>query len=527
MTPADLLAPLLEGFVASTLACGLVLTLRRPWRRLFGVASLPLLWALVPAALLAIALPAPVEVLEVSAPATASVTLPAAASRVDSAAPATDLRGPLIALWLLGSLLCGLRFWRLQRAFQRRIGQLEALPSGAYRAQHADVGPAVLGLLRPRIIVPADFDCRFDLEQQQLILAHERSHLRRGDVIAQSIAIALRCLYWFNPLLHFAAPRLRQDQELASDDEVLRRFPSARRRYADTLLDAQLAVPGLPVGCLWQSSHPLKERIQMMKASRITPRRHRLGLAAAAALMVLTGSTLWASQPERQTVHPAATHQLKLQIQAGGERHQPVLQLVAGQPARVEFHAGARQWEAEFVVDRLATGYQVASRLTLDGEPQGEPRLHTAADGGFAFELAGSDPALALRIDGTVAELAAASTATAVSETPSYARITRPRYPAAAAEAGRTGKVVLRVKIDDGGQVQNVAVEHSSADAELDAAAIESVRGWSFNPALENGVRVASSVLVPVCYSMDEQPSCEADAHALDGIWSKPKPAGG
>jgi TonB family protein len=159
----------------------------------------------------------------------------------------------------------------------------------------------VIGALRPRIVLPADFERRFDAEQRELILAHERSHVRRRDVAARWAACALRCCYWFNPLAHVAASRLRLDQELAADADVLRMHPHARRRYAETLLEEQLAVPGLPVGCLWQSSHPLKERLLMIKHP-VTPRfSHRTRIAFATAI-IASGCTLaWAGQPPRST----------------------------------------------------------------------------------------------------------------------------------------------------------------------------------------------------------------------------------
>ncbi len=296
---AELLWLLIEGLVASTLAIVLVLALRTPWRRVFGAGLLPLLWLLVPAALLAVALPAPVAQV-VEAPAqlatvgTASISL----QTIEATVP-RDASTPLLALWLLGSLACTVHFIGQQRRFRRLLGPLRERPDGHRAATSSLVGPAVLGLLRPRIVLPADFEQRFDAEQQTLILAHERSHLRRGDLIASAIATALRCVYWFNPLVHLATARLRQDHELAADAEVLQRHPHARRRYADTLLNVQLAVPGLPVGCLWQSSHPLKERILMLKqpaAPRFTP---ATGAVVGIALALAVSTLAWAGQPAR------------------------------------------------------------------------------------------------------------------------------------------------------------------------------------------------------------------------------------
>ena len=74
----------------------------------------------------------------------------------------------------------------------------------------------------------------------------------------------------------------------------------ARRRYAEALLKTQLATQSawrLPVGCHWQSIHPLKERVAMLK--RPLPVRSRR-LAALMFITALTGAvtyTAWAAQP--------------------------------------------------------------------------------------------------------------------------------------------------------------------------------------------------------------------------------------
>jgi hypothetical protein len=104
--------------------------------------------------------------------------------------------------------------------------------------------------------LPEDFRERYTRGEQRLVLAHEIAHLRRGDIHAQATATALRCLLWFNPLVHYAAGLFRFDQELACDATVLERFPRGRGRYGSAMLKTQLAGFGLPVGCHWRSSHP-------------------------------------------------------------------------------------------------------------------------------------------------------------------------------------------------------------------------------------------------------------------------------
>jgi TonB family protein len=120
------------------------------------------------------------------------------------------------------------------------------------------------------------------------------------------MAVAMRCLQWFNPLLHLAARSFRLDQELACDATVVAAHPHARRQYAGAMLNVQLAVPGLPVGCHWQSSQSLKERILMLKKSEPAVRLRRAGTVAVCVLVATTSYGAWAFRPADSAVATAA-----------------------------------------------------------------------------------------------------------------------------------------------------------------------------------------------------------------------------
>ncbi|MFA5684189.1 MAG: TonB family protein [Lysobacteraceae bacterium] len=294
---ADAVALLAEGALATSAAILIVLALRKYVSRAFGAACLPLLWALVPMAQIAVLLPAPAPEAEIAWRPVWASAAPAVVDAPVAVSAGVEVGTVLLIAWALGAALAALGFARAQWRFRRRLGVLRLHAPGVWLAQGREAGPAVIGLLRPRIVLPSDFFDRYGPEQQALILAHERSHLRRGDVPATALATVLRCLYWFNPLIHYAASRLRHDQELASDAEVAGRHPHLRRCYAATLLDVQLAVPGLPVGCLWQSSHPLKERILMLSKVHPSTLRRSVGLGLVAGLALGVSLAVWAAQP--------------------------------------------------------------------------------------------------------------------------------------------------------------------------------------------------------------------------------------
>ncbi|KFN41629.1 TonB family protein [Arenimonas metalli] len=287
---SDALAELLQATAAITFALVLVLGLRNPVRRWLGARAAYGLWAVVPLAVVAVLLPARRAELAPAAFGEARgllATLPAAAE-------ASALLTPgLLALWLLGATSLAL----LMRVRQRRFTRGVARQPERDHDLSGWAAPAVVGLLRPRIVLPSDFSARYTPDEQQLVIAHEQLHIERGDIPAQALASLLRCLFWFHPLVHVAATRFRFDQELACDAAVLARFPGARRRYGDAMLKTQLAGFGLPVGCHWQSCHPLKERVRMLKQTLPGPRRRGVASALVLALAAATSLAAWAAQP--------------------------------------------------------------------------------------------------------------------------------------------------------------------------------------------------------------------------------------
>jgi len=267
-SPALWLAQLGRLSLGFGLGLALVLLLRRPLRRWLGAQAQFSLWALPPLTLLAVA----------AAPWLAARSEPMAALRLPSLT-VQAWSGPvrsvwqallaqlqpgaltLLALWFLGAL--ALASWAVAQHLAYRR-QLRRGP-GHWWAP-AGSSPALLGCWRPRLVLPLDFELRFSAEERSLVLAHERGHAARHDNALRLLAWALAALQWFNPLVWLALPRLRQDQELACDAQVLAGRPGVWPLYAQALLKAQglsFAVP--PVATAWQSTHPLIERIAMLK----------------------------------------------------------------------------------------------------------------------------------------------------------------------------------------------------------------------------------------------------------------------
>lgn len=296
---AEVLQALTDSTLVSSAAVLLVRLLRKPMRAAVGARAAYWLWLLVPAMAAAVLLPAPSPVLT-----SVQVTLPeqirsafAAATVGESTSDRAVLINLALATWAVGA--CAMFFWMLarQRSFARSLGALTRDADGLYRCDV--VAPMLVGAWHSKIVVPTDFESRYSPEERELVLAHEHAHELRRDIAVNAVGSCALCLFWFNPLMYRSLAWLRMDQELACDALVLSQRGAARRRYADALLKTQLATESAwqqPVGCHWQSIHPLKERISMLKRPLPGRSRRLAGLAFIAALTGVASYAAWAGQ---------------------------------------------------------------------------------------------------------------------------------------------------------------------------------------------------------------------------------------
>jgi protein TonB len=75
-------------------------------------------------------------------------------------------------------------------------------------------------------------------------------------------------------------------------------------------------------------------------------------------------------------------------------------------------------------------------------------------------------------------------------------------YPRIAAQRHEQGTVVLRVLVGTDGLVQQIEIDRSSGSHDLDNAARDAVRRWSFQPGTRGGVPYAAWALVPISFSL-------------------------
>ena len=416
-----MLASVLASNLAASAAILVVLGVRTRARVLLGARVAYALWIIVPAAMLASLLPARTVFVSHALPMNAIRSTRQALEGLGSVGVggtvpvfrAIDLASTVAAIWLAGIALGLARLIVSQRRARNMFGELVldiANPKLA-RASTPGVGPALLGVFRPLLVLPVDFESRFQPGERLLILEHEDRHLQGGHTLINGAVALVTIINWFNPLIALGARFARVDQELACDAAVVERFPGERRTYAQALLKTQVGSAPIPFGCSWPVRSPnlLMERIEMLAFD--PPGRPRLlaGAALVAVLSLCAALAAWSAQPpvEKSIPSPAPAGADPLATLA----RDVSLVLNPGKDARIELSeddhgvVGARtlavgdEYRDGWKITAIASGSVTLARqgvsriVTLSGREQSAQKP-AAADGPSLAAVAASNAVL-------------------------------------------------------------------------------------------------------------------------------------
>jgi beta-lactamase regulating signal transducer with metallopeptidase domain len=235
--------------------------------------------------------------------------LPAATVRVS-----WPWRKILAVGWALGALALSAQvvfttwrmLWRMRESTPVSDPALLALLEGcrglmgvarapSLRESSAVKSPALVGFLRPHLLLPRGLAGSFSVPELRHIFLHELAHVRRRDLPLNWLITVLQVLHWFNPVIWFGMARLRADRELACDALAIERNGGEpAREYGRTILKLleSAAVPATAPGMIGilESKHQMVRRIRMIAQFRGAQRWPLLamGLTAALALAGLT-----------------------------------------------------------------------------------------------------------------------------------------------------------------------------------------------------------------------------------------------
>lgn len=302
---------LVDALIASALLMAAALSLRLPVRRLFGPTVAYALWLLPALRLLLPPLPqswstaAPMD-----RPGELVVLVASFADELGGAAQSgVALDRPFVAVLAWGGGAGLFLIWQIVRYLRFRHVLLDRCTSvdridgvEVVLSPEAD-GPLACGVLRRLIVLPADFAGRFNRKERALALLHEVGHHRRGDLLANWIALVVLAVHWWNPIAWFAHRAFRTDQELANDAFVLASCPASDRAdYARTIAKAALGGTWTPV-CNLNSTSNLRRRLLMLARPLVSRRRSAVGAAATG---LVAGLGIWATAAYAASSAPPA-----------------------------------------------------------------------------------------------------------------------------------------------------------------------------------------------------------------------------
>lgn len=115
---------------------------------------------------------------------------------------------------------------------KRQVWDAVKIPGG-WESEHIETA-FVLGFIRPQIYIPMGMT----KTTRNYILAHERTHMEKGDQWFKVIGFLALALHWFNPLVWLAYILLCKDIEMACDERVVQFMElDERKAYSAALLN--------------------------------------------------------------------------------------------------------------------------------------------------------------------------------------------------------------------------------------------------------------------------------------------------
>lgn len=398
---------------------------------------------------------------------------------------ALDLALPWLALvWSAGVLLLSLRAWRQWRGLKALVRMAGPMPQWQERvnamAMHFGLRrrvtvlcskviatPALVGWIRPVILLPVAVACHFPVAQIELILAHELAHLRRWDPLANLFQVVLETLYFYHPVVRWISRDVRNEREICCDGMALSVSGGSRHAFVAALAELGELRERHGSLLLAASGGVLLDRVQQMVVpahgvARLRTSARFVAVMVGAMMMVLTLRLEW---KQAQLQRNLTTSLLQLQSV-----------LV---PPWLPLRASMAMWR----MPNLVLTHAEAVRPLLLEPTVGLSRTEATPMQALALSL--SSPSLpVLRISdlavvrGAMPPQTALPARAAIAPTP--IRIRQPVYPEGALVRGIEGQVVVEFNLAEDGSVGNLRVVSATPAGVFDQAAIRAMRGWKY-----------------------------------------------
>ena len=104
------------------------------------------------------------------------------------------------------------------------------------KLSHQNVGPAVIGFVKPIVLLPFSIVNHLSLEETEYILMHELAHIKRNDHLTLLVQRLIETVLYFNPFVWFMSREMNKMREQSCDDIVLSQTSGKEVAYTKSLV---------------------------------------------------------------------------------------------------------------------------------------------------------------------------------------------------------------------------------------------------------------------------------------------------
>ena len=211
---------------------------------------------------------------------------PGVAGILDAAlAPIRTRLSFVVGLWLVGVLILSIRLFDAW-LFARRLTHDGTSPAPETHRRTLErlsdrlgirrtvlllesaflQSPAVVGWLRPVVLLPAVALTGLTPQQVEALIAHELAHVKRHDFLVNLLQSSIETLLFYHPAVWYVSRRVREIREHCCDDIAVR-VSGDPEAYARALLGLASARAGMPSLATAASGGALLERVRRILAA--------------------------------------------------------------------------------------------------------------------------------------------------------------------------------------------------------------------------------------------------------------------
>ncbi len=105
--------------------------------------------------------------------------------------------------------------------------------------------PAVMGVVKPILLIPSSLVTGLSMQQLDMLLAHELAHIKRHDYLLNILQALAETLLFYHPVVWWVSRVIRQEREHCCDDMTLQVTGQSAVEYAEVLLSLEKSRQGL------------------------------------------------------------------------------------------------------------------------------------------------------------------------------------------------------------------------------------------------------------------------------------------